>query len=598
MTNFYVSKSKPFPTKPYFSVGENIQLHCVPPKGLPAPRITWIKNGKILDPNRDKNLIINYDNDLIVKAARYSDSGNYVCLAENIVGSRESPAAKIEVKTDGIWSRWSDWSKCPLNSCAKIRAFRTRACDAPAPHNGGKECDGEKREERDCANECPIDGGWSNWSKWSECSAKCVQKHERSCIRPKPENGGDECSGIGIEEIPCQGGNCQETLFSSLVDQPALAVGLAVVTVMFLTAIGIGICVIQRMRANNTKRSMRMERCQTSRCSDLYDRYIPGYMAPSTSSSSESRDNRQPQIMSTQLSNNVGDNQIEKFITAAHGGEMNFAGVNLSIPPDAVNKDQMISLRVCGSDGPLLPQHQVLLSPVVIVGPPSLKIKKTLKLSIPHCVHPGNEIYSSETRRISAGDYYGWNLEVKPIGAALKVERIKSAYQSVATLALKETGSWSIVGTPKISPNSRSFASHKAVYVLVYGRDVDLSGNEVQIRIRVSDQLPATYDMIDRDERENRSKPLCPAEVFCVAKMNSGLKVRLEPANLEWTTTMMTQCQEVPESQLWRRYARPVVFNLRRVGNSPNPFLNLNINVQQGNNPAKYIKAAYPLPQP
>ena len=67
---------------------------------------------------------------------------------------------------------------------------------------------------------------------------------------------------------------------------------------------------------------MRMERCQTSRCSDLYDRYIPGYMAPSTSSSSESRDNRQPQIMSTQLSNNVGDNQIEKFITAAHGGDM------------------------------------------------------------------------------------------------------------------------------------------------------------------------------------------------------------------------------------------------------------------------------------
>ena len=103
-----------------------------------------------------------------------------------------------------------------------------------------------------------------------------------------------------------------------------------------------------------------------------------------------------------------------------------------------------------------------------------------------------------------------------------QVERIKSAYQSVATLALKEIGSWSIVGTPKISPNSRSFASHKAVYVLVYGRDVDLSGNEVQIRIRVSDQLPATYDMIDRDERENRSKPLCPAEVFCVAKMNSG----------------------------------------------------------------------------
>ena len=74
--------------------------------------------------------------------------------------------------------------------------------------------------------------------------------------------------------------------------------------------------------------------------------------------------------------------------------------------------------------------------------------------------------------------------------------------------------------------------------------------------------------------------------------------MRLEPATLDWQLTMMTSCQEVPESQLWRRYARPVVFNLRRVSNSQNPFLNLNINVQQGNNPAKYIKAAYPLPQP
>ena len=47
--------------------------------------------------------------------------------------------------------------------------------------------------------------------------------------------------------------------------------------------------------------------------------------------------------------------------------------MTLNIPQDALNHDQEITLRVVGCDGPLLPPHQVLLSPVVILGPSSIQ---------------------------------------------------------------------------------------------------------------------------------------------------------------------------------------------------------------------------------
>ena len=55
-------------------VGQSVELVCVPPDGLPAPKISWLKDGNLI-PTDGTNTLINYNGNLIIRAARLQDSG-------------------------------------------------------------------------------------------------------------------------------------------------------------------------------------------------------------------------------------------------------------------------------------------------------------------------------------------------------------------------------------------------------------------------------------------------------------------------------------------------------------------------------------------
>lgn len=53
----------------------------------------------------------------------------------------------------------------------------------------------------------PVDGGWTPWSVWSDCSATCgrgTQVRTRACINPPPRNNGSDCDGPERETQDCQ----------------------------------------------------------------------------------------------------------------------------------------------------------------------------------------------------------------------------------------------------------------------------------------------------------------------------------------------------------------------------------------------------------
>lgn len=47
----------------------------------------------------------------------------------------------------GNWSSWSSWSNC----CGG-RAYKLRECNNPSPKNGGRSCEGPRRETKECTS--------------------------------------------------------------------------------------------------------------------------------------------------------------------------------------------------------------------------------------------------------------------------------------------------------------------------------------------------------------------------------------------------------------------------------------------------------------
>jgi len=60
---------------------------------------------------------------------------------------------------------------------------------------------------------CSVDGGFSRWSFWSDCSVTCgegFQTRTRTCTNPPPQGKGKDCDGDLVEERPCNEGDCPE----------------------------------------------------------------------------------------------------------------------------------------------------------------------------------------------------------------------------------------------------------------------------------------------------------------------------------------------------------------------------------------------------
>ena len=60
-----------------------------------------------------------------------------------------------------------------------------------------------------------VDGGWSDFGVWSECSETCgggTQSRSRTCSNPAPAHGGAECQGVESETQNCNTQACPGTI--------------------------------------------------------------------------------------------------------------------------------------------------------------------------------------------------------------------------------------------------------------------------------------------------------------------------------------------------------------------------------------------------
>jgi len=136
---------------------------------------------------------------------------------------------------------WSQWTACST-SCGRGTRQQTRSCidqkdlrpcSDEIKRKVGMFRDYVKKEVCNLRN-CPVDGGWSDWTNWSECSQSCREGASKGeigdtqpyrirskyCTNPRAAFGGKKCArqeGINVKYYSATGtldekGDCESNL--------------------------------------------------------------------------------------------------------------------------------------------------------------------------------------------------------------------------------------------------------------------------------------------------------------------------------------------------------------------------------------------------
>ncbi|NWQ77372.1 HMCN1 protein, partial [Columbina picui] len=195
------------PVGTVIEAGATAMLHCQA-HGEPPPTIAWSRQGHPVVGDERATVLSN--GSLRLVAARKEDTSEYECVARNLMGS-VLVRVPLTVQVHGGFSGWLEWQPCSV-TCGQGVQERVRQCNNPVPANGGRSCEGPGTDVRSCHNKpCPVDGNWSEWGLWEECSRSCGQGNRtrsRTCSSPAAQHGGRPCPGSALDSVLCNGRPC------------------------------------------------------------------------------------------------------------------------------------------------------------------------------------------------------------------------------------------------------------------------------------------------------------------------------------------------------------------------------------------------------
>uniref|UniRef100_A0A8C7WFF8 Netrin receptor UNC5 n=1 Tax=Oncorhynchus mykiss TaxID=8022 RepID=A0A8C7WFF8_ONCMY len=552
-----------------------IVLHCRPPEGVPAAEVEWLKNEELVSSLTDDNIDTRADHNLIINEARLSDSGNYTCLASNIVAKRRSSTATVVVFVDGGWEEWSAWTLCSVQ-CERQRG---RECNDPPPRHRGKMCDGPSDTTENCTGGMCMDGS-NDVALYSGLGAGIIavtvlvvavmlyRKNQSDygvdVIDSSALTGGFQSFNFkttrqgnplllnsSLQPDLTVGGTYSSPIcFQDSIDNKELFDPLPDIKVKVQSSFMVSLGVADRAEYHAAK-------------GHPPETFPRGLNRDYSNSTVERRSTKKGLLTPNSPHLNPTKDQLGTTGVFGHlGGRLVVpnTGVSLLVPHGAIAEDPTSEMFMVINQGESSVQteegFEILLGPEVTYGPPGIDLSRPVAMTIAHCAEV---------------DADNWNVQLKRKIQDNKWEEVMSVEDestscyclmdsSSCHLLLDQPGSYALVGEPLTQ------AAVKRLKLAVFG-SMGPNPMDYSLRVYCVDDTPHAFQGVVATETCRGGQLLEEPKILPFRGNTFSLQVSIQDVpQFLWNIKPFTTCQEFSFSQVWCSNQQPLhcAFSLER----------------------------------